>query len=288
MNGFDFSFKPFAVAAAVVWGLMAASPLRAANDVWKTAASGTWGAGGSWVDGSPPSSIFDQATFDKAGAYTVSFNADPDPIGALTLTSATNVTFASSSRPGNPILPRSLRLIEASGVSTGDLRISGGATLTLGAVTGGFPSTSHPFHLTADSNLHINPGATLNVRFGSDVVTLILSSDGLINVSGSGSTLNAHTTQVGDGSLNVTAGGLVQSSNSIVGLAGTGTATVSGAGSQWNNLGRLTVGFDEGASGTLNVTGGGSVSSADGVIGVINGTGTATVTGGAWTMTGQL
>jgi hypothetical protein len=137
------------MAAVIAAGLLAPSLSVADNDVWKTAASGTWGAGGSWVDGSPPSSIFDEARFTLGGAYTVSFNADPDPIGALTLISGSNVTFASSSRPGNPIPPRSLSLIQT-GAQSGNLVVAGFSKLTLGAVTGGFPSSSHPFHLTAD------------------------------------------------------------------------------------------------------------------------------------------
>ncbi|MBA3482512.1 MAG: hypothetical protein H0T51_11915 [Pirellulales bacterium] len=277
----------YALAAAAGW--LAPSLSMAANDVWKTAVNGTWSAGLNWVDGSTPSSIFDQATFNLPGAYTVSFTGDPDPIGALTLTSAANVTFASSSRPGNPIVPRSLSLVETSGANNGNLVVSGGATLTLGATTAGFPSSSHPFHLTAGGNLSVGPTATLNVRFGSDVVASVLSHEGQINVSGSGSSLNVNSMHILGGSLNVTAGGLVQSTSSFVGLdTGGGSVTVSGAGSQWNNSGRLTVGFDEGGSSMLNVTGGGSVSSTDGVIGVANGAGTATVTGGAWTMTGRL
>src|SRR5688572_11499540 len=103
MNGFNLNFK-HCVAALAAWGLFAASPSRAANDVWKTAANGVWSVDGNWVDGTSPG-VGDEATFNLPGTYTVSFNAAPDPIQALAITNGGNVTFASSSRPPNPIQP---------------------------------------------------------------------------------------------------------------------------------------------------------------------------------------
>jgi hypothetical protein len=50
-------------------GLLASPAALADSDVWKTAANGAWGAGGSWVDGSTPSSIFDTATINLGGTY---------------------------------------------------------------------------------------------------------------------------------------------------------------------------------------------------------------------------
>ncbi|MBA3480592.1 MAG: hypothetical protein H0T51_02150, partial [Pirellulales bacterium] len=274
------------VAAAAAWGLVSGSPSSADIDVWKTAASGVWGTGGSWVDGTTPSSIFDQANINLAGTYTVSFSADPDPIGALTVNSAANVTFASNSRPPSPIVPRTLRLVDTSG--GGDLSVRGRATLTLGHMTGGFPS-SHPFHLTAGGELTVEFFSTLNVLFGSDVVTSILRNRGTTNVSGSGSTLNAGSTnitgdsvinvsgsgstfnagsmifEIGGGDLTVTAGGRVESSASVMRQGG--AIHVSGSGSTLIGGSMLIDG------GNLKVTAGGRVESSAVDLGFSEGSG---------------
>lgn len=242
------------------------------------------------MDGSSPDSISDTARIDLPGAYTVSFSGDPDPIGALTLANAANVTFASSSRTGNPIVPRTLQLVNTGG-GAGSLTMTGSASLALGATSGGIPSTSNPFHLTADGDLTVGFGSTLNVRFGSDVVASKLVSGGQVNVSGSGSTLNASTSVEVNGGLNITTGGLlqnVQDANIGNQRSGLSTATVSGVGSQWLISELLSVGAGLG-QGTLNIKGGGSVSNTHGFLGAsVESNGMATVTGGAWTMTGRL
>ncbi|MBA4107914.1 MAG: hypothetical protein C0485_19450 [Pirellula sp.] len=187
----------------------------------------------------------------------VSFSAEPDPINALTLASGANVTFASSARPDNPIVPRTLQ-VAVNANTGGSVAVGSGASLTLGTASGGFPS-SHPFHLTADA-LNLGTGSTLNVRFGSDVVTPFLSSSGgQINVRGSSSTLKATNNAIFDsGSLNVTAGGSAQANSTVFGKSGVAAATVSDAGSQWINSTGLQIGA-QGGQGTLHITAGGKV-----------------------------
>jgi len=84
----------------------------------------------------------------------------------------------------------------------------------------------------------------------------------------------------GIGTLDIEAGGLVSNSSGFIGydFDSTGTATVTGSGSQWNNSADLQVGRL--GSGTLTVEAGGVVSNMDGFIGgEVGSTGTATVTG---------
>ena len=131
-----------------------------------------------------------------------------------------------------------------------------------------------PLHLTVGHALFVNAGSTLNVRFGSDVITPRLSSDGQINVTGLGSALTASSTSIDDGSLNVTAGGVVQTDNADINDA---LGTVSGAGSQWIDTGTIQVG--ESSEGTLNIAAGGRVDSNGGTVGGNGGTGTINVDG---------
>jgi hypothetical protein len=85
-------------ALAAFAAFFAASPALAAQDSWKTPASGVWGAGLSWADGTTPGAS-DSETFNLHGTYTATFNADPSPIQALTLTNAADAALVSGSRP---------------------------------------------------------------------------------------------------------------------------------------------------------------------------------------------
>jgi T5SS/PEP-CTERM-associated repeat protein len=280
MKCFNLIGRQYLLVAMAVTGLLASARLQAANDVWKTAVSGTWSAGLNWVDGSSPSSIFDSATFNLPGAYTVSYSADPDPIGALTLASGANVTFASAvGRDGITVVSRSLRLVDT-GAHPGKLAVAGGSTLTLGRVTGGFPSTSQPFHLTVDKTISLSDGGTLNARFGSQVDAQLIS----VGVP----------SQEGQGRLSVSSGAAVTSHFGLIGSSGSsGDVTVSGVGSRWD-LTSLNLCISDGQTGSigmLSITGGGVVTNINSGLG---GTGTiaATVTvsgdGSLWKMNGLL
>ena len=109
----------------------------------------------------------------------------------------------------------------------------------------------------------------------------------------------ADTLDIGEqatGVLNIRNGGFVSNSDgylgsftNIVGSAGNGTATVTGAGSTWQNSGILHVG-DQG-TGELKVLAGGSVTDASAVMAkAANSIGKATVTGAnsTWSSTGNL
>lgn len=123
---------------------------------------------------------------------------------------------------------------------------------------------------------------------------------GTLTINGVGSKVTyTQTLDIGEhatGILNIEAGGFVSNSDGYlgswvnnVGSAGDGTATVTGAGSTWQNSGTLMVG-DEG-TGTLNVLAGGLVTNTAATIGRDTGSiGTATVsgTGSTWTSTSTL
>jgi T5SS/PEP-CTERM-associated repeat protein len=86
----------------------------------------------------------------------------------------------------------------------------------------------------------------------------------------------------GEGTLNITDGGVVSNTTGYIGYDDdtVGTVTVTGQGSEWNNSGGLEVGSGYSGEGTLNIKDGGVVSSAEGTIGLhLGSVGTATVTG---------
>jgi T5SS/PEP-CTERM-associated repeat protein len=102
---------------------------------------------------------------------------------------------------------------------------------------------------------------------------LIVSGGSKLNNTGSGplGTFGSYTVRRGFGYLGLNAGA-------------TGTATVSGTGSEWNNTSQLYVGVD--GTGTLNVQAGGKVTNAYGNLGygsLSSGTVTVAGTGSQWT-----
>jgi T5SS/PEP-CTERM-associated repeat protein len=144
----------------------------------------------------------------------------------------------------------------------------------------------------------------LNILAGGQVTSTLSfvgfsgPADGTVNVEGSGSRWdNSGDMSIGQfakGELNVLDGGIVSNGgNGYLGRNNNdlaiGTATVSGAGSQWNNDGDLFV-ADFG-TGTLNISDGGVVSNAEGIISNHrNRTGTVSVsgTGSQWDNSGDL
>ena len=99
--------------------------------------------------------------------------------------------------------------------------------------------------------------------------------------------------------MNVLSGGLVNCVNADIGnrfsASDTGSVTVSGSGSTWNNSANLTIGGSsaDGNPGTgyMTVTGGGRVTSATAIIGLqstATGTATVTGTGSTWVNSGDI
>ena len=91
---------------------------------------------------------------------------------------------------------------------------------------------------------------------------------------------NLYVGKTGTGTLNVETGGVVSNTHGYIGnsSSSTGTAMITGSGSQWNNSSLLFVG--RAGNGTLNVEAGSVVSNTYGYIGhYADSTGTATITG---------
>ncbi|MBI1826444.1 MAG: hypothetical protein HY287_09460 [Planctomycetes bacterium] len=150
----------------------------------------------------------------------------------------------------------------------------------------------------------LGPG-TLNVMAGGDLLAneMLIGQGaagsvniGTATVTGAGSALVTSDLKAGstsDGTLNIQAGGQVESTNGSIGFNSgvTGMVNVDGTGglSKWNDSGPLTVG--ESGSGNLSITAGGQMLSDSGLVGNLTGsTGTATVDGtdSRWTLSGGL
>ena len=134
-----------------------------------------------------------------------------------------------------------------------------------------------------DGRVNVTGGGTVsNNSWGS--IGDNNGSTGTVTVDGPGSTWTNSSQLVvgnyGDGTLNITDGGMVSNSWSYIGSvsSSTGTVTVNGANSTWTNTDYLVVGRY--GNGTLNITNGGAVSNSGGSIGYNSGgTGEVTVDG---------
>ena len=139
--------------------------------------------------------------------------------------------------------------------------------------------------------LTILNGGTVSSHTG--YVGYYWDSSGTVTVDGSGSAWNISDNLYvghgfgdgGEGHLNILNGGAVFNTNGYIGAwDSSGTVTVDGDGSVWNNSNELCVGSM--GQGSLNILNKGSVSSTDGYVGTIEtSVGTVTVdgSGSAWT-----
>jgi len=197
---------------------------------------------------------------------------------------------------------------------TGNLTVSNGATISnaFRAIIGTGSSATGTVNIdgstwsntgdlnvgwTGDGALNISNGGTVSNTHGS--IARYAGSTGIVNVDGAGSTwTNTFDLYLGgsalggsggsnNGFLNITNGGVVSSRNGIVAhySGSTGTVTVDGVGSQWNNTGDVQIGNT--GQGSLLVSAGGSVTSTRGYVGLYNtpSQSTATITGAVsnWT-----
>ncbi|MEQ1904132.1 MAG: PEP-CTERM sorting domain-containing protein [Pirellulaceae bacterium] len=193
--------------------------------------------------------------FSTGGAYHVLWNPNTSAISPTVLRlyveGGENVTFAN-------VNPAQQYQLEVLGENFGEcFEVSNSSTLTLNGL-----------HLLARRQVYLKSGV-LNIN-GLHPAGSRLTSGGNLRVSFSGA-------------LNVTGPNAVVSSvNGIVGDNGSGQATVSGIGAQWNNSGSLFVGDSTtvGTIGTLDVLDGGVVTSTNTRIGdFISSTGFVTVSG---------
>ena len=150
-----------------------------------------------------------------------------------------------------------------------------------------------------NGSLAISHGATVTSTNGyigrNDFFYSVSANTGAVTVDGTGSTWanssNIYVGYAGNGSLTISHGATVTSTNGYIGrtnssyygLATTGTVTVDGPGSAWNNSDKLFVGgegYYSNNNGYLSITDGATVTSTSGIIGNTSySTGTVTVDG---------
>ncbi|MDH7801993.1 MULTISPECIES: autotransporter domain-containing protein [unclassified Rhizobium] len=162
--------------------------------------------------------------------------------------------------------------------TTGDLQVGGDISDPNG------PAGNGTLNVTAGGSVQ-STKARLGVVAGATGAAVVDGQGSVWTVGGG----NLEVGATGTGSLAVTGGGLVDAANTIIGTngGGTGSATVSGAGSTLQSRGDLHVGLD--GNGSMTVGAGGTVESRDGYVATRGASASAvTVTGGgsSWTMTG--
>ena len=287
------------------------------------------GAGSSWTDSNPSggmivgdsgTGIFDVENGGVANTHFAVFGGNGTTTGNGTLT----VNGAGSQFNDSGYLtigasgPGTLNITNGGTVSVGndlDMGINPGSTGTATINNGQLNITG--FVTVGGNDFTLGGGnATLLVEAGSAVtatgdlyLATGIGSSGTLTLTGAGTTWMNTGQQVlvggsGNGTLNVLNGAVLSSvaGSSPTGSAGvvgygfytptaTGTATVDGAGSQWNlNGGGLIVGEYGTGTSSLTISNGGLVTGGIGTIGYDN-TGNSIVTvesAGQWTMTGDL
>ncbi len=218
--------------------------------------------------------------------------------------------------PGDvsPALPWNNNTVAYVGATAGGtLSVNGGSQLSTAAgYLGYYSGATGAATITGSGSLWSNSGlyvgrsgsGALNVASGGQVNSSVgylgynAGASGVATISGSGSKwINAFADNLyvgysGSGTLNVTSGGQVNSTNSYAYLGynsgASGAATISGPGSMWTNSSNFYVG--QSGSGTLNVASGGQVSCGNGYLGLNGGaSGVATIagTGSSWNNSGE-
>ncbi|MEM6503848.1 MAG: PEP-CTERM sorting domain-containing protein [Planctomycetota bacterium] len=282
------------------------------------------GVGSSWTNRGDLSIGGDSGSAGGIGALTVSDNALTAVGGTLTIWDNGSVTQDTGSTllvddTTTTATPTEGTIIGDTG--TGTLLVTGGGQLAssdgyLGfqsGSTGNATVTGSGSTWTNSGDVYVGgsdttAGGTASLTLSDNAAmtvggSLTIWDDGTVNQNSNTTLLvdGAVTTasdddatfigDAGNGTLLVTGGGQLTSTDAIVGNQGnaTGNATVTGAGSAWTISDDLTVG--EEGDGTLRIEGGATVSNDSATLGSDNGsTGLVTVTGSgsAWDNAGLL
>ncbi len=198
-------------------------------------------------------------------------------------------------------------------LGTGNLNITNGGLVSVVTTTTFGVSAGSTGNLLVDNgtlnvNLNGNPNYNVILLGSGGNSAAVVQNGGVINtnsisiasaatstsslhVTGAGSTVNAtvglNVGLSGTGSLAIDSGGVVNSGATIIGRgtasSPTATATVDGAGSQWNT-GSFLIG--QTSNGTLGVTNGAALTSASVAVGATSGAGTVTLDNSTWDVSG--
>jgi outer membrane autotransporter protein len=243
------------------------------------------------------------ATVTVSGAGSSWLLAEPPPLAGVS-------TIRVGQDGNGTLIVQDGGRVAAQGLGVGSLAGTGTATVTgVGSKIDLDVADFQTFDVAgsgAKGTVNILDGGQVNLAgTGTIGFSIIFSGvqdlgEGTVTVDGTNSRLTmtgtfdvgAHAT----GTLNVQNGGFVSNSDGYLGSftninggAGSGTATVTGAGSKWENLGFLRVG-DQG-TGVLKILSGGEVTSTDGVLAnEANTTGNVTIdgVGSSWKLSGGL
>ena len=287
-----------------VFLLSVPAQLEAADMFWSVGrgdGSGGFSTANNWAGGDVPG-LFDVAHFGMTTSalfpktYTVTFTNHPD--NQQLIVEDDRVTFDLN---GHTYRVRNNTVAMRLGTESGR---SGGLTITEGTVAApfqsnilignfgvGFLTVTTGGLLIGAPDIFLNGGGdTLTVSGGGDIIADRFFNDGTATITGNGSALVA-TLMDGIGTLNVTAGGAVETTSAILGrnFSGHAMLTVDGPGSRWINSGSLTLGAN--GLGTLRITDGGRVSTTAAVIASPNDFGSLVTVAGAdstWAINGRL
>jgi T5SS/PEP-CTERM-associated repeat protein len=151
----------------------------------------------------------------------------------------------------------------------------------------------------SSTSAQINNGGTAQIMASGaaafEVELGVAAGDaGTLSISGGGTLGPMNIGEFGTGTLNITAGGIVQDSEATIGSGSgsTGTAVIDGAGTTWTLDGGITIGDNAKATGTLTISSGATViSGIDGAGSVIGhnptSSGTVNVSGAGSTWTNK-
>jgi T5SS/PEP-CTERM-associated repeat protein/autotransporter-associated beta strand protein len=238
-------------APAMAWLVALSAPAQAQVRTWVGSFVGAWDNSARWNPGFEPTAA-DDAFINNGGTALVA--TGNDTARSLTLGGPAGSGTVTIIAPGVLTVINSIILGPSTG-SLGTLNISGGGRATAVNLAVGESGVGI---------LAIQTGGTLTDSGG--FVGDLPGSRGTVTISGAGSTwTNTGTIQVGGlgtGTLTIENGGTVNSAGGgSIGLAAgsTGTVTVTGPGSIWNNNpgGGLNIGSF--GTGTLTIANGGTV-----------------------------
>ena len=291
-------------ALTFVAALFCLSPAATATTKSWIGGSGQWDVSGNWNPGGQPLAgdnvyLTQSDATDRIVTYYNTLNP-ADLLKSLRI-DATGAGTMTLDMPNNHALSVTTEYVGYSkkGAVTQSAGTNNAATLYLGYNAGSIGSYTITGG-TLSSSLYQYIGyygtGTLNIQNGGQVSNAYgylghyTGSTGTATVDGSGSkwTNSGDLTVVGrygTGTLNILNGGEVSSFGGYLGYytGSTGTATVDGIGSLWNNTWSLHVGGSSsapGGTGSVTVKNGGEVSNTTGYIGYYTGSsGTATVDG---------
>jgi T5SS/PEP-CTERM-associated repeat protein len=228
------------IIVVVAYSFLGSWQAYAVTTSWNTNSSGNFNAASNWDNGVPDSD--DTAVFNRGFlAYEVNFPGgsifEPPPNYVIDfLRVRTNeVSFVYNPPPFNEALPM---------MTVGNP----GNSIVVGELPGDVAILNMAISRLSGTNASIGgfPGAVGTLNVGE-----AFNLSGALNIG-----------QFGTGTMNVTGGGTVASTDGFIGVnpGSSGQITVSGANSTWANSNSLTVGGGSNANGRLDVNDGGVVS----------------------------